>query len=203
MKPIPVVIRSVSYGAMARIPFYVRFALDLDETSDFADILLPECIEFESVQMVTAGAGLAGLYSDTMGFLARFPVSEPRLNTMDISDIFTELAARVGILEQYNEMLGKGMAIYPPIPITDPQYAFQPDKKYNASEIYDRTLKGITQGNLGMDYLKEHGVFWGTLIPSMKVSSLTPGPWDGSGPGLRIKLWWIKKSGTSCFIKSN
>ena len=57
------------------------------------------------------------------------------------------------------------MAIYPPIPITDPQYSFQPDKKYTAFEIYDRTLKGITQGNLGMDYLKEHGVFWGTPYP--------------------------------------
>ena len=62
-------------------------------------------------------------------------------------------------------MLNKGLAIYPPIPVTDLQYAFQPDKKYTALKIYNQTLEGIIQGNIGMDYLKEPGIFWVSPYP--------------------------------------
>ena len=88
---------------ISEFPYVVAFAYTMDETNHFADILLPEAGDLEGLQLIRlGGTKFQENFWHTRGWVLRQPVIEPAVDCMDMTDISTELARRVGILEEYN-----------------------------------------------------------------------------------------------------
>lgn len=153
---------------LERIPFHVAFAYTFDETSHYADILLPEATDFEGLQLFRMGGPnfVKRGNEPYQGFHIRQPVVTP-VNTMDITDIFTELAARVGILERYNEAINRTMLTDPVTKEPGP-YSLKLGRKYTVEEIIDAQCKTVTRGKFGLDWFKENGGYF-TPYPRLET----------------------------------
>jgi phenylacetyl-CoA:acceptor oxidoreductase len=94
---------------MARFPFVVAFAYTRDETNHFADVLLPDATDLESLQLIRIGGSkYVEQFWDRQGFALRQPAVETLGEARDFTDIATELAQRTGLLEKYNASINKG-----------------------------------------------------------------------------------------------
>ncbi|MDP6706701.1 MAG: molybdopterin-dependent oxidoreductase [Alphaproteobacteria bacterium] len=148
---------------IAEFPFTVAFAYTLDETNYMADVLLPECTDLESTQLIrVGGTKFTEAFWDAEGVALRQPAVEPQGDNRDFTDIATELAARTGLLDRYNQAIGKGAA---GVPLRGEGYDFSldPETKYAAEEIWDRVCQAasaeLTDGaeTQGLDWYREHG----------------------------------------------
>ncbi len=148
---------------IAEFPYTVAFAYTHDETNHMADLLLPERIDIESTQLIRiGGTKFMESFWDCEGVALRQPAIEPLHDTMDFTDIATELARRVGVLERYNKAINKGAA---GVPLQGESWDFGLDEEtaYPAEEIWDRTCRAasaeLTDGEAsdGLAWYKEHG----------------------------------------------
>ncbi|MDO8636205.1 MAG: molybdopterin-dependent oxidoreductase, partial [Dehalococcoidia bacterium] len=148
--------RDTMIKVIRRIPFYVAFAYTINETNQYADILLPDNINLESLQLCPVGdkKSARGWYSS--GYHLRQPVVKPPFNTRDISDIFTELAERIGILREYNDAINNG--ICGRIRLQEKE-RLEPGQKYSAEEIWQRLCQSANEGQMDWNELKETGFF--------------------------------------------
>lgn len=140
--------------ALKKIPFIVSIAYVFDEMTDFSDIILPEHTELERFELcpVVRRSAAAKRFQ---GAILRQPVVKPVHNSMDISDIFTELASRVGFLEEYNQAINSALGL------VEPQ-RLAPDKKYSWVDIVDRHCQSFTQGAHDLKWFQENS---GTAAP--------------------------------------
>ena len=82
---------------MARFPFMVAFAYTRDETNHYADILLPEATDLESLQLIRIGGSkFVEQFWEQQGFALRQPAVATRGEARDFTAIATELARRTG-----------------------------------------------------------------------------------------------------------
>ncbi len=96
---------------LTEFPFTVAFAYTDDETNHFADVLLPEALDLESLQIIRIGSTkMMQQFWKHEGWAVRQPAIESPCDTMDFTDISTELAKRVGILDKYVEAINRGAA---------------------------------------------------------------------------------------------
>ena len=96
---------------LAEFPFIVSFAYTRDETNHMADVLLPESTDLESLQMMQIGnTKFFEQFWRHEGWAIRQPVIDPVADTMDMTDIATALASRLGLLEEYNAAINRGAA---------------------------------------------------------------------------------------------
>ncbi len=96
---------------LAEFPFIVSFAYTDDETNHFADVLLPESLDIESLQIIRiGGTKMMEQFWKDEGWAIRQPVIQCEYDTMDFTDIATALAERVGILAEYLEQVNDGAA---------------------------------------------------------------------------------------------
>lgn len=94
---------------MKRFPFVVAFAYTRDETNHFADVLLPDATDLESLQLIRiGGTKFVEQFWTSEGFALRQPVITTRGQARDFTEIATELARRTGLLEKYNAAINKG-----------------------------------------------------------------------------------------------
>ncbi len=99
---------------MTRFPFVVAFAYTRDETNHFADVLLPDATDLESLQLIrVGGTKFVEQFWTQQGFALRQPVITARGEARDFTEIATELARRTGLLEKYNAAINKGAAGMP------------------------------------------------------------------------------------------
>lgn len=134
--------------ALKRIPFIVSISYTIDEVTEFADILLPEHTELERFDLdVSIRNGLAKKYWE---LILRQPVVEPVHNTMEIADIFTELADRIGFLDKYNIAVNERLGLIGP-------YRLEPGRKYTWVEMVDRRCKSFTNGAHDLEWFKKNG----------------------------------------------
>ena len=148
---------------MARFPFTVCFAYTLDETNHMADLLLPDCTDLESLQLIrVGGTKFIEQFWETKGFALRQPIVEAQGEARDMTWIATELAHRTGVLKQYNEAINHGAAGVP-LQQDEHDFSLDPDRKHSVEEIWDATCRAasteVTEGEqtLGLDYFKEMG----------------------------------------------
>ncbi|MDP6346569.1 MAG: molybdopterin dinucleotide binding domain-containing protein [Alphaproteobacteria bacterium] len=149
---------------IAEFPFIVAFSYIHDETNHMADVLLPERTDLESTQLIrVGGTKFSEAFWDHEGVALRQPAVEPRGETMDFTDIASELAARTGLLAPYNAAINKGSAGYP---LVGEGYDFglEPERQYPSEEIWDAMCRsasvdlsdGADQG--GLDWYKQHAI---------------------------------------------
>jgi phenylacetyl-CoA:acceptor oxidoreductase len=94
---------------LAKFPFIVAFAYTEDETNHFADVLLPESTDLESLQLIRIGGTKFNQnFWHHEGWTLRAQPIEPVNDTRDMSDIATELARQGGLLKEYVEAINRG-----------------------------------------------------------------------------------------------
>lgn len=148
--------RDTMVKVISQIPFYMAFAYTINETNQYADILLPDNINLESLQLCAVGdrKSARGWYSS--GYHLRQPAVKPPFNTRDITDIFTELAERLGILREYNEALNNGVCGRIKL---QREERLESQRKYSTEEIFQRLSQSATEGQIDWEQLKERGFF--------------------------------------------
>jgi len=146
-------------GRMARFPFVVAFAFTRDETNHFADILLPDAGDLESLQLIRIGGSkYIEQFWDHEGFALRQPAVAPQGEARDFTDIATALALRTGLIEQYNAAINKGAL---GVPLKD--FSLQTARSFSSEEIWDAVCRAasaeLTDGaeSHGLEWWKEHG----------------------------------------------
>ena len=101
---------------LERFPFIAAFAYTQDETNWYADLLLPEAGDLESLQLYrVGGTKYIEQYWHHTGWALRQPVVTPPFDTRDLTDVATELAARTGLLDAYLDALNRGAGTTVPL----------------------------------------------------------------------------------------
>jgi phenylacetyl-CoA:acceptor oxidoreductase len=148
---------------IARFPFTLAFAYTLDETNYMADILLPDSTDLEGLQLMRVGSTkTVEQYWHHAGWAIRQPAGDRVVDSWDMTEIATELARRVGILEEYNTAINKGAA---GCSLVKPEFDYGLDvtKTHDRESIWDAVAKaashGLTNGEEvhGIDWFKENG----------------------------------------------
>lgn len=150
---------------LSSIPFMVSFVHIIDENAWFADVLLPEDTDFEALQIFpTGGLKFFEIYWDNIGISIKQPILKRLHNTMNVTDIITELADRTGMLAEYNAYINRGDWTFE---LGGTPWELELDKKYGAEEFYDRVCKAVTTRasrgavTLGLEDFKQIGGFFG------------------------------------------
>ncbi|MFC1814536.1 molybdopterin-dependent oxidoreductase [Thermodesulfobacteriota bacterium] len=147
--------------ALSKIPFLVSIAYVLDETTAFADIVLPDHTELERYELSTSVR--RALSKSFIAQSLRQPVVEPLHDTMDISDMMTELAERVGFLDEYNIAVNNQLALIDPWKLTK-------KKRYFWTEIVDRHCKSATKGTHDLEWFRQNGAIVEQIDPARQYS---------------------------------
>jgi phenylacetyl-CoA:acceptor oxidoreductase len=155
---------------LERFPFIAAFAYTQDETNWYADLLLPEATDLESLQLYrVGGTKYIEQYWQHAGWALRQPVLPPGAgpaDTRDLTDIATELAERVGILPEYLAALNRGSGTT--VPLRDERYDFGLTRgdSLTAETIWDRVCRAATRSlsggavEHGLAWFREHGAFF-------------------------------------------
>ncbi|MDP6389487.1 MAG: molybdopterin-dependent oxidoreductase [Alphaproteobacteria bacterium] len=170
---------------IAEFPFTVAFAYTMDETNHMADILLPEATDLESLQLIRiGGTKFQENFWKHEGWAIRQPAVENAVDCMDLTDVSTELAKRVGILEDYNEAINRGAAGMK-LRVENADYGLEVGVEHDREEIWDRVclaashdLSGGAEVR-GLDWFKTTGYMLAEfpqldwyLYPSLKDQGL-------------------------------
>jgi anaerobic selenocysteine-containing dehydrogenase len=87
------------HGGLQELKFIVAIDIVLNESTDWADIVLPDLSYLESHLLVCIEPPMV------TGHVYRRPVIEPLYDGRDASDILTDLADRIGFLPNWNGLL--------------------------------------------------------------------------------------------------
>ncbi len=145
---------------MTRFPFVVAFAFTRDETNHYADVLLPDATDLESLQLIRIGGSkYIEQFWDHEGFALRQPAIAPRGGARDFTDIATALAERTGLLEPYNAAINKGT-----LGVRLGEFALDVATPHQSAAIWDAVcraasfeLSGGKESN-GLAWWKENGL---------------------------------------------
>jgi len=149
---------------MAQFPFIVALAYTLDETNHFADVLLPDQVDLESLQLIyVGGSKYIEQFWKHEGYALRQPAVKPHVDARDFTDIATELAQRTGLLERYNASINRGAA---GVALKGDGWDFSlaTEKTHSRDEIWNAVCQAasaeLTDGKEthGLDWWKEHGL---------------------------------------------
>jgi molybdopterin-containing oxidoreductase family molybdopterin binding subunit len=148
----------VMSAAIRRIPFQVSFATYHDETTNFADIVLPETQGLERLGGLTYDSLTANAYvsavapGESWAFNVQQPVVEPAGETRSWIEVLVDLAGRLGVTEELNRSFNAYARLEGP-------NRLEPDRAYTWPEMLDRQLKSLIDDEHGLDYFKEHGYY--------------------------------------------
>lgn len=149
---------------MAHFPFIVAFAYTRDETNHFADVLLPDQVDLESLQLIRVGGSkYIEQFWTHEGYALRQPAVAPHVDARDFTDIATELARRTGLLERYNAAINRGAAGVP-LETKEWDFSLALDRAHTREEIWDAVCRAasaeLSDGaeTHGLDWWKRHGL---------------------------------------------
>jgi phenylacetyl-CoA:acceptor oxidoreductase len=149
---------------MARFPFVVAFAYTRDETNHFADVLLPDATDLESLQLIRIGGSkYVEQFWDQQGFALRQPAIGARGQARDFSDIATEFAKRTGLLAKYNAAINKGAGGVP-LNGEHGDFTLDVERVHTRDEIWDAVCRAASAELFDgaaihdLAWFKEHGL---------------------------------------------
>lgn len=149
---------------MARFPFVVAFAYTHDESNHFADVLLPDATDLESLQLMRiGGTKYVEQFWEHEGYALRQPAVAARGQARDFTDIATELARRCGLLAQYNAAINKGAGGVP-LKSEHGDFSLEVEQAHTRDRIWDAICRSasaeLSDGAEvhGLDWWKQHGL---------------------------------------------
>ncbi len=132
--------------------YIISFNLFLDETSAFADIVLPDTCYLERLEPspnshihhFPVGMG-------DWGWQIRQPVVSPMGQRRHFSEVLLDIAGRLGMLGDCYSVLNHYYALKPP-------YRLDRNARYTWEELADRVYKNYFGPERGLDWFRTHGV---------------------------------------------
>ncbi|MFN3535415.1 MAG: molybdopterin-dependent oxidoreductase, partial [Desulfatiglandales bacterium] len=118
------------FEIMRRMRFIVAIDILFNESNVWADVILPTLDTLESWNMTMIEP------PNTEGMCLRQPVIKPLYDCKSEEEIFWEISERIGILNQWNEIVNFVCGFY-----KKPELMLQPGKKYTDRDIAER--KGL------------------------------------------------------------
>lgn len=136
------------------IPFQVSFADGIDETVEFADIVLPDSHDYERWDLFPANDPYAFI---TPGpgewfWLMRQPALKAPEGVKPWTEAYLDIAERLGILEKLFKVGNETWGI-------DPAYRLEPGRRYSVKDIAERQAKTILGGDFRVDEIDESACF--------------------------------------------
>ncbi len=132
--------------------YVIEYKLWLDESSELADLVLPDAHYLERTSLFTQW--LNHSFPPGLGDWAasvRQTIVEPQSQCRDMVDTFLEVADRLDMRGDYNRVVNLANAL-------KPEYALDQDKKYAPDEMRDRILMNVLGPEHGLEWFKENGV---------------------------------------------
>jgi len=152
---------------LERFPFVAAFAYTQDETNWYADLLLPEATDLESLQLYrVGGTKYIEQYWQHTGWALRQPAAASPCDVRDLTDIATELAARTGLLGEYLAALNRGSGTTVPLKGPGYDHTLSGASRPAATDIWDRVCRAATRSLTGgaeerdLEWFKRHGAFF-------------------------------------------
>ncbi len=146
--------KDVVAESLKKYKFFVSFDLLMTETSEFADIVLPDC---DYLQSLDSRSNFPFIFSLPAGmgewcWPIRQPVVEPYGEQRRAAEVLLDLADRVGFRRDLNAAYNASYNLEPP-------YRLEGDHTYTYEEICDADLKNNFGPEMGYDWFKEHGLY--------------------------------------------
>jgi anaerobic selenocysteine-containing dehydrogenase len=145
----------ITSDAMKAYKFVAVFATHFDEMTEFADLVLPEKVGLEKLQVFPNLLNWG--HSGQTGYWywgIKQPVVEPMGEARDWQDVLMEVADRMGFLKEVYERFNASTSLSDPL--KEP-YKLDVSRKYTPEEIADRRLKSRFGEGKGLDWFKKNG----------------------------------------------
>src|SRR5579875_1585361 len=164
--------RNVMLDVIKAIPFVVSFCVELDETSEFADVVFPDLQYLErtafghdfTIFVDRGGYGPGFWYGQRQVVPAMF-VSPWGKGLQNISQVLFEMADRAGFLPDCYKALNRVWKL-------KDQYKLDPTKKYSFEQLCDHYFRSEHGEDRGWDwYLKD-----GLVVRNRTPEEMYPGP---------------------------
>ena len=140
--------------ALMKVPFMVSFADHHNETTQLADLLLPDSHALERLVPVVFNPYIhynnAPLPDDDWCFNFQQPVVKPRGEARYWMEVILDAAERLDLLPDLYTAFNAAAHL-------EPEERLDPSRRYTWEEICDRWLKSYCGNDHGLDYFKEHG----------------------------------------------
>jgi anaerobic selenocysteine-containing dehydrogenase len=136
---------------LQKIPFIVSFSTNLDETAEFADLVLPEAYYLERFDLFPNRP--SHTMSPATGYFywgVRQPVVEPMGQARRWVDVLLEVADRLGFLGDVYKLFNLKWSLKDP-------YKLDPNRRYSMDELYDHWTKSLFGPERGIEWFKTHG----------------------------------------------
>jgi molybdopterin-containing oxidoreductase family molybdopterin binding subunit len=129
--------------------FQVSISLFLDESTELADVVLPEASYLERLASTdwVASNTPVGEWS----YHLRQPVVPPMGQRRPAAEVILELVERMDMREEFYAVLNAAWKLQEP-------YALDPARSYTWDEIVDRSYRNKLGYQYGVDWFKQHGV---------------------------------------------
>ncbi|MBI2874131.1 MAG: molybdopterin-dependent oxidoreductase [Firmicutes bacterium] len=167
--------------AFARIPFHLSFAQTIDETVEFADIILPDAHYLEGLVPLPERTGINKVVgSHDWCHALRQPVVDPPESVRNWHEILFELAERLGFREEFNRLLNEYLQI-------KGEFALDPAKQYTVEEFSDRLLMSRAGAANGLETLREKGY----AVQAKPVQAAYPRPFTRGRMPLYVETFVV------------
>jgi anaerobic selenocysteine-containing dehydrogenase len=131
---------------MARMKFVVAIDIQRTESTEWADVFLPDHTYLESYLLNCLEPPAV------TGHALRQPVVKPVGDTKDAYEILTEIAERLGFRDDWNDLLNIVTGF-----TANPKYLLDPEKRYSVEELWDRYARSVYGDDKGLEWFKQHG----------------------------------------------
>jgi molybdopterin-containing oxidoreductase family molybdopterin binding subunit len=135
------------------LKFIAGFAVEINETNLFDDIVLPYPTYLERYDFNSGSAAhsIPPCGHHDFHWQVRHPVVEPMGEVRHPQEVITELADRLGILGDLYRLVSH-------IFVLKDEHALKPDKRYSAAEVMDGTARAWFGEDRGLEWFRENGV---------------------------------------------
>ncbi len=143
--------RETTVQGLLNIPFIACFCTMLDETAEFADLVLPDTVSLERHVLFPNSRQLQHIAPVTDYFYWGVvqPVVKPAGEARSWCEVLMEVADRMGFLRELNDEVNRTIA--------DPACRLEPDKKYSLSEVLDKMAHAEFGPEYGLEWFQKHG----------------------------------------------
>ncbi len=147
--------------------FVINFSLYPDESSELADLLLPDTCYLERLDIAPDWM-CSGPPTGWWSYHVRQPVVAPLHERRQFEEVTLELAERLGMRRDFYMVLNM-------LHHLDGERALDPSREYTWEEIVDRRYQSWFGPRFGLDWFKKHGllawpkkveeVYWRPFVP--------------------------------------
>lgn len=153
--------------AVSEFPFVVDIAYTEDETNWFADLVIPDHTDLEGTQLKRIGGHNHAMdaFWEQEGFALKQPAKEPEHDTIDMTELLSQLAQEMGSYEDYVGAINRGYIMGVPLKGDSYDYTLDPDETYEPDEVWDRICRAASrqvsggEEERGLEWFEENGFY--------------------------------------------